>query len=76
MEILGSKVLGCIKETTSETINVCVICVSMVDKISSEELISLKLFIHNLEEYRLKYIVVGAKVDKIMSSTLDESVSQ
>ena len=36
MEILGSRMLTCFKEQTPETIKVCVICLSMVEKISSD----------------------------------------
>lgn len=76
MEILGSRMLTCFKEQTPETIKVCVICLSMVEKISSDQLTSLKLFINNLEEERVKYLVVGTKLDLVVNFKTDESFCQ
>lgn len=77
MEILSSKVLGCIKETTnSSAMTICLVCISMVDKMSLEELNSIKFFISNLEDYKVKYMVIGTKIDQILHESMDENLEQ
>lgn len=47
----------------------------MIEKISSEELSSLKFFVSNLEENKIKYLIIGTKVDEVLSME-EESVEK
>ena len=75
--MLSSRAFGCLRESVaqSSSITVCLVCISMIEKISSEELSSLKFFVSNLEENKIKYLIIGTKVDEVLSME-EESVEK
>ena len=72
MELLCCSSFGCVKETmiNKHGNTICVVCISMVEKINIEEFNSLRIFLNSLEEQKIKYLLVGTKVDNILSNNL------
>lgn len=67
IEIIGGKTLGCIGPVgVRASINYVLVCVSLVEKISKDELIGMKFFLAELEDKRISYTIVGTQIDKIL----------
>jgi len=47
-------------------INYVIVCLSMVQKLSKEEMIALRFFICEMEEKKIKFNIVGTHLDQIL----------
>lgn len=77
MELLSTKGFGCLKQSINQqstAMTVCLVCISMLQKISIEELNSIRLFLSNLEENKVHYMIIGTKLDGILNKFENEEM--